>query len=99
MNSGINGVISDQEMDKLLANLLQIENDPWTIKSHLANSGAILIMSDKIPSRETQKYSVVTCRGDGCPKELSVIFDLVQNVAKREGNPYSQQTPTSCSIE
>jgi len=100
MKRGINGNISDQEMDNLLVKLLQIDNNSWEIESYLANRGEVLIMSVKIPSSDdTQKYSVVTCNGNGCPKELCVLFDLVQTVAKREGKAYSQRTPIPCSVK
>ncbi len=100
MKRGINGAVSEQEMDNLLVNLFQIDDDTWTTESHLANRGEVLIMSVKIPSNgDTQKYNVVTCRGDGCPKELCVLFDLVQTVAKREGKPYSGRTPIPCSMK
>jgi len=96
MSRGINGAASEQEVDNLLVNLFQIANDPWTIKS--ASKGTVLILSVEVPTSETRKYKVITCKGDGCPKELCLIFDLVRNISKREGKQYaSLRSPISCS--
>jgi hypothetical protein len=89
---GISGPISQQEKEGFLDQLASLEwsNTSWFSKDNFSSQGVIVTLSLK---SQDGGHLIYTCRGQSCPEEVCSVFDLVDVVSEREGQPANNHCP------